>query len=156
MDIKIIIAITAAILFSLDFTYDHVIGAFPSDQHNNDDIAQVQRAILDNADPTDLLPPTATGSSDLTAPPSCKTGVIETSSHAQELDSKPYIAYKEGDITYIHVLTLAPIYLRQNAFQLTTADSLKPDHLIIGNLENALTKRSKCDESNLYLAKVTN
>jgi hypothetical protein len=111
-------------------------------------------AIIDGADPTDVLEPTAAGSSRL-GRTECNAGYIIGDLDANRFSKLSYAAiYKQG-VTYIQVSRYSPSYLVQEQYQIVTATQVEsiPDS-IKDQLEVKINNPDACNSMDLYLSSI--
>ena len=142
--------ICAALAASLFFkSYDYMEDVFTAEDTL---LSQAQRdAILQGADPSDILEQTAAGDSSDDRDNACRFGKIVGQQQAEKLHGSFYVALREGNATYIQVSPLLPVYLKQAPHQSTSASLFTPDQAVKTTLSQLFEQRERCITSDLYL-----
>lgn len=111
-------------------------------------------AIMDGADPTDVLEPTAAGSNHLDRL-GCDSGYIVGDLDANRFSKISYAAIDQQGMTYIQVSRYSPSYLIQEQFQIVTATEVEsiPDS-IKDQLEEKIKNPDACNSMDLYLSNI--
>lgn len=111
-------------------------------------------AIMDGADPTDVLEPTAAGAGNLNLS-DCDSGYIVGDLNANRFSKISYAAIDEQGMTYIQVSRYNPSYLIQEKFQIVTATQVEsiPDS-IRDQLEVKINNPDACNSMDLYLSNI--
>ena len=111
-------------------------------------------AIMDGADPTDVLEPTAAGSSNLERL-GCDSGYIVGDLDANRFSKISYAAIDQKGMTYIQVSRYNPSYLIQEQYQIVTATQVEsiPDS-IKDQLEAKISNPGACNSMDLYLSSI--
>lgn len=146
MDTKLFVVNAATSVFALQHVSDT-----DSAPEANQEQTELHRGILDGADPTDILEPTASGEQTI---PLCSSGVIATSSRTQHLEARPYVSYKVDETTYILIDLPAPLYLKQSPSQATTADAITPSTSTLQQLTLFHETSARCELVDLYLSRI--
>lgn len=150
MDIKITLAIVAISLFAIQ----HINLTDHEKSTTDNDLTELHRTILNSDDPTEVLEATAAGEQSMS--PLCRSGVIASGSDTSPLEGLTYVSYKTGKITYIQIAANNPLYLTQDPFQITTADTLEPSEEISIQLDYYYKNNENCDLVDLYLSRIKN
>lgn len=148
-----LIIITAALSVSLFLkSYDFVAGNYSTEINA---LTQAERdAILQGADPSEILEQTAAGNAAITPNEFCRFGQIVGQQQAESLNGHYYVALRQDEITYIQVSPLVPVYLKQNAIQAVSARVFTPDDELRQQLDHYFSKREGCTSADLFLQRL--
>jgi hypothetical protein len=150
----ILLSVVAVSLFAFQKTYEHLGGDISSESapYRQAEIA----AILNGADPTDILAPAAAGnSSPKHQEHQCRFGNVIGEDKARKLDDQFYVSFTKDNVTYIQVSPLIPTYLKQDNMQTVTAQAVTPDEEVRNQLNDLFTRRDTCVTADLYLQRVS-
>ena len=114
--------------------------------------AEVNHAILQGADPTDMLAPTASGKA---LKGSCVSGLIAGDIDSNEYSKVAYASINQGDVKYIQISRYMPVYLEQKSYQTVSATeitTLPPE--IKQALHQGISHPEECAKETLYLSSV--
>ena len=114
--------------------------------------ADVNHAILQGADPTDMLAPTASGK---VLKGGCASGLIAGDIDSNEYSKVAYASIKEGNVKYIQISRYMPVYLEQKSYQTVSATEIKtlsPE--IKQALHQGISHPEECLKETLYLSSV--
>lgn len=149
----LLLSVVAVSLFAFQKTYEHLGGDVSPESapYRQVEIA----AILDGADPTDVLSATAAGNSSPNHQgQQCRFGNVVGEDKARKLDDQFYVSFTKDNVTYIQVSPLIPTYLKQDHMQTVTAQAVTPDEEVRNQLNDLFTRRDTCVTADLYLQRV--
>lgn len=145
-----ILSVTMSIFLALE-TYDY----FAEEPLESSVISQAEtNAILDGADPTDILDNTAAGTSNKQNNADCQFGEIIGKGNAENLDGAFYISFDQDNQTFIQVSPLIPTYLVQPDGYLISAKAIVPNDKIREQLSDYFNIRNSCASVDLYLENI--
>lgn len=156
--IAIAIVIGSQAFRAIDINY---LAGSESDQDSVASVASIIKdsqseveAIMDGADPTDVLEPTTAGSSNLKRL-DCDSGYIVGDLDANRFSKISYAAIDQQGMTYIQVSRYNPSYLIQEQYQIVTATQVEsiPDG-IKDQLEAKISNPDACNSMDLYLSSI--
>lgn len=113
--------------------------------------ASIEEQIRQGADPTTLLPATATGGSQALGP-QCSRGRLITSGSLASYNGLPYISSEFETVKYGQIQTIPPIFFVQYDHQsvtFTAIDRLPPD--ASNALQEAMRRLSDCRQQTLHI-----
>lgn len=149
----LLLSVVAVSLFAFQKTYEHLGG---DTYVHSTSISQIETdAILNGADPTDLLASPAAGKPSAEQNDYCRFGTVVGAEKAQPLDDKFYVSFTKENVTYIQVSPLLPTYLKQDPMQTVTAQAVTPDEDVRDQLNDLFTNRQSCITADLYLQRVS-
>lgn len=126
-----------------------------------DMVQSIQQQIEQGADPSTILPATATGGSlktvsSVQTPQNCSRGSMDMTAISDAPTTRsPYVSTRFGNQIYGQIMTVPPQYFVQYSHQevtLTKIDRLPPDAAL--ELERALRKLSDCQRKEISIQAV--
>ncbi len=115
---------------------------------------ELEAAVKAGADPTDILPPAAAGTS-LMDSARCEIGMISGSIDDNRFSKISYASLDIEGIKYIQVSRFSPSYLMQERYQHVTAIEVKdlPDS-IKAQLHSSMESPARCSQQDLHLSSI--